>query len=51
MKVGIERHNRSKDDLNHLLNVLVSRILPQAIIKQVLELFRDQENCVRTILL
>ena len=33
----LERHNRSKDALNHLLNVVVSRISPQAIIKQVLE--------------
>ena len=44
-------HNRSKDGLNHLLNVMVYRILPQAIIKQVLELFRDQESYVRIILL
>ena len=44
-------HNRSKDGLIDLLNVVVSRILPQVIIKQVLELFRDQENYVRIILL
>ena len=44
-------HNRSKDGINNLLNVVVSRIYPQEIIKQVLELFRDQENHVRIILL
>ena len=44
-------HNRSKDGLNHFLNVVVARISPQVIIKQVLELFRDQENYVCIILL
>ena len=36
-KGWLERYNRSKDGLNHFINVMLSRILPQMIMKQVLE--------------